>query len=86
MKRTSALAALLFPAALLLPALASAQIPDLLNSLEPGSPSLGAGGAFDPTASNTFSTFYNPPRSASVDSEGLAKSPESVVREVGRLR
>lgn len=47
-------------AALLIPALAGAQIPDLLNTLEPGSPSLGAGGAFDPTASNTFSTFYNP--------------------------
>ena len=47
-------------AALLLPALASAQIPDLLNTFEPGSPSLGAGGAFDPTAANTFSTFYNP--------------------------
>lgn len=47
-------------AVLLLPALSAAQIPDLLNTLEPGSPSLGAGGAFDPTAANTFSTFYNP--------------------------
>lgn len=54
MKRT------LLAAALLAPVLASAQIPDLLNTLEPGSPSLGAAGAFDPTASNTFSTFYNP--------------------------
>ncbi len=58
MKKIS-LAALLFPA-LGLTTLADAQIPDLLNSLEPGSPSLGAGGAFDPTAANTFSTFYNP--------------------------
>ncbi len=43
-----------------LPVLAAAQIPDLLNSLEPGSPSLGAAGAFDVTNADTFSTYYNP--------------------------
>lgn len=43
-----------------LPVFAAAQIPDLLNSLEPGSPSLGAAGAFDVTNADTFSTYYNP--------------------------
>lgn len=56
---------LLLPAGLLfgglvLPASALAQTPDLLNSLDPGSPSLGAGGAFSVTNADTFSTYFNP--------------------------
>jgi hypothetical protein len=39
---------------------ASAQIPDLLNSLDAGSRSMGAGGAFGVTGSDTFSIFNNP--------------------------
>ena len=58
MKTAFALAALVW--LLGLPVLANAQIPDLLNSLEPGSPSLGAAGAFDVTNADTFSTYYNP--------------------------
>lgn len=39
---------------------ASAQIPDLLNTLDAGSRSMGAGGAFGVTSADTFSILNNP--------------------------
>ena len=40
--------------------LAGAQIPDTANSLDPGGPSAGAGGAFYSTNADTHSPFWNP--------------------------
>jgi hypothetical protein len=40
--------------------LSSAQVPDLLNSLDAGSRSMGAGGAFGVTSADTFSILNNP--------------------------
>lgn len=39
---------------------ASAQVPDLLNSLDAGGRAMGAGGSFYGTGADTLSTFYNP--------------------------
>jgi hypothetical protein len=43
-----------------LAAISGAQIPDLLNSLDAGGRSLGAGGAFGVTGADTFSILNNP--------------------------
>lgn len=37
-----------------------AQVPDLLNALDAGSHSLGAGGSLHATSADTFSAYYNP--------------------------
>jgi hypothetical protein len=46
---------------------ALAQIPDLLNSFDPGSKSTSAGGALHTTESSTLSTYYNPAGIAYMD-------------------
>src|SRR4051812_23639437 len=50
--------AVLGAATLVTPAMA--QVPDLLNSLDAGSRSMGAGGSLNATGSDTMSSFYNP--------------------------
>ena len=47
--------------------MAHAQIPDLLNSFDPGSRSLGAGGVLHSTEASTLSTYYNPAGIAYMD-------------------
>jgi hypothetical protein len=44
----------------LLAGVSMAQVPDLLNALDVGGRSMGAGGAFYPTSSDTLSNYYNP--------------------------
>ncbi|MGE0001848.1 MAG: hypothetical protein AB7T05_07245, partial [Fimbriimonadaceae bacterium] len=47
---------------------AYAQIPDLLNALDAGGRSMGAGGATGVTDANTLSTYHNPAGLAFVQS------------------
>lgn len=60
--------------------IASAQIPDLLNTLDAGGRSMGAGGAFGVTSADTFSILNNPAGIGFLGSKSFALSYRNLPR------
>lgn len=64
---------------------AFAQIPDLLNALDAGGRSMGAGGATGVTDANTLSTYHNPAGLAFVQSPTFSMSVRNVPESSSRI-